>query len=228
MQNGKYNMSTPEDIAPELPKEMVEAELTRERFVRKTNKGDNRIYDFDAHESPILMQEVGRLREISFRWPVAEVEKRWILMNMTQTNTIPTIIVWDPDDREILGGYRYIMGDKVLQDPEKTNCLATSHMFKFSQKFIDEFLTLTIELGRSFVQPHYQSSKAGSKSLFALDNLWDGLGGLWLKNQTWNIFWKSNHVHPLQPNCPRLTFWALCVNIFATRTIWYNHLIRFI
>jgi hypothetical protein len=189
MQNGKHTMSTPEDIAPELPKEMVEAELTRERFVRKTNKGDNRIYDFDAHESPILMQEVGRLREISFRLAGGGSGKS---LDIDEYDTNPTpyrqLIVWDPEEKEILGGYRYIMGDKVLLDPGKTDCLATSHMFKFSQKFIDEFLPFTIELGRSFVQPHYQSSKAGSKSLFALDNLWDGLGGLLLKNQHMQYF----------------------------------------
>ena len=35
-----------------------------------------------------------------------------------------------------------------------------------------------MELGRSFVQPDYQSRSMGRKSLFALDNLWDGLGAL--------------------------------------------------
>ena len=41
-----------------------------------------------------------------------------------------------------------------------------------------EFLPTTIELGRSFVTLEYQSTRAGSKGLFALDNLWDGLGAL--------------------------------------------------
>ena len=182
-------MSQLEDIAPAIPKEMIEAELTRERFVRKTNKGENRIYDFDAHESPILMQEVGRLREISFRMAGGGSGKS---LDIDEYDTNPTpyrqLIVWDPEEKEILGGYRYIMGDKVLLDPTKTDCLATSHMFKFSQKFMDEFLPRTIELGRSFVQPIYQSSKAGAKSLYALDNLWDGLGGLVVKNPHMEYF----------------------------------------
>ncbi|MBN2164746.1 MAG: GNAT family N-acetyltransferase [Marinilabiliaceae bacterium] len=176
-------MSLNTDIKPSVPKEVIEAELTQERFVRKTNKGNNFIFDFDAHESPILMDEVGRLRELTFRIAGGGTGKP---TDIDEYDTNPTpyrqLIVWDPEDKEILGGYRYIMGNKVLEDPQGVKCLATSHMFHFSDKFISNFLSRTIELGRSFVQPQYQSSKAGSKSLFALDNLWDGLGGLVVKN----------------------------------------------
>jgi len=182
-------MSQMEEIVPAVPKEIIEAELTRERFVRKTNKGGNLIYDFDAHESPVLMQEVGRLREISFRMAGGGTGKS---IDIDEYDTNPTpyrqLIVWDPDEKEILGGYRYIMGDKVVEDPQQTHCLATSHMFQFSEKFVQEFLPQTIELGRSFVQPQYQSSKAGAKSLYALDNLWDGLGGLVIKNPNMKYF----------------------------------------
>ena len=51
-------------------------------------------------------------------------------------------------------------------------------MFHFSDKFMKEYMPQTIELGRSFVALPYQSSRMGAKSLFALDNLWDGLGAL--------------------------------------------------
>lgn len=56
--------------------------------------------------------------------------------------------------------------------------LATSHLFNFSEKFNKEFLPYTVELGRSFVTLEYQSTRAGAKGLFVLDNLWDGLGAL--------------------------------------------------
>jgi len=98
------------------------------------------------------------------------------------------LIVWDPEEKEILGGYRYILGDKVAEAPECIKLLATSHMFHFSDQFIQEYLPRTIELGRSFVQPQYQSSKAGAKSLYALDNLWDGLGGLVIKHPHMEFF----------------------------------------
>ena len=48
----------------------------------------------------------------------------------------------------------------------------------FSERFIRDFLPYTIELGRSWVTLEYQSTRAGAKALFALDNLWDGLGAL--------------------------------------------------
>lgn len=167
------------DIIPPVPREELEAELTQETFVRNTNKGNNKIYDFTAHEAPALMKEVGRLREISFRmagggtgkdadiddYDIAEVPYR-------------QLIVWDPEEKEILGGYRYLLGKDIPVDEQGNVGLATSRLFHFSDKFIKEYLPNIIELGRSFVQPAYQSSKAGAKSLFALDNLWDGLGYL--------------------------------------------------
>ena len=52
------------------------------------------------------------------------------------------------------------------------------HIFSVSERFLKEILPETLELGRSFVSVGYQSTKAGAKALFALDNLWDGLGAL--------------------------------------------------
>jgi len=171
------NQSKP--VIPPVPKEELLSELTDKIFVRKTNKGNNEIYDFTAHDAPALMKEVGRLREVTFRlagggtgkgadiddYDIAEIPYR-------------QLIVWDPDDQEILGGYRYLLGDNLPKNEKGEVILATSRLFHLSDKFINEYLPYTIELGRSFVQPQYQSSKAGAKSLFALDNLWDGLGSL--------------------------------------------------
>ena len=56
--------------------------------------------------------------------------------------------------------------------------LTSAHMFEFTKKFLRDFLPYTLELGRSFVSVEYQSSKAGSKSLYALDNLFDGIAAL--------------------------------------------------
>lgn len=89
------------------------------------------------------------------------------------------MIVWNPEEEEIIGGYRYLLGSDVEFDSNGQPILATSHMFHFSEKFIKDYLPWTIELGRSFVSLEYQNTnKNGSKSLFALDNLWDGLGAL--------------------------------------------------
>ncbi len=165
-------------IAP-VEKSKLEAELTKERFVRNTNKGGNKIYDFKGNEAPNLMKEVGRLREESFRQAGGGTGKDADIDDYDLAD-VPyrQLIVWDPVEKEILGGYRYIMGNTIPRDKDGNVKLATSRLFHFSKKFLDEYLPHTIELGRSFVQPQYQSSKQGAKSLFALDNLWDGLGSL--------------------------------------------------
>lgn len=66
--------------------------------------------------------------------------------------------------------------------------MATTELFRFSEAFKKQYLTKMIELGRSFVQPLYQSTKMGRKSLFALDNLWDGLGALTVENPGMEYF----------------------------------------
>jgi hypothetical protein len=125
------------------------------------------------------MKEIGRLREIAFR---AAGGGTGLSMDIdeydTMENAYKQLIVWDPEAEEILGGYRYILGTDVRFDESGKPILATSHMFNFSEKFLNDYLPTTIELGRSFVTLEYQSTRAGSKGLFALDNLWDGLGAL--------------------------------------------------
>ena len=167
------------EIIPPVDRALLKAELTEDKFLRKTNKANNEIYVLTAHNSPNVMLEIGRLRELSFRdsggGTGEEIDTdEFDYMEVPYTQ----LIVWDPQAEEILGGYRFIHGSDMTFDENGQPCLATSHMYHFTEKFIKEYLPHTVELGRSFVQPDYQSSKMGSKSLFALDNLWDGLGAL--------------------------------------------------
>jgi hypothetical protein len=167
------------NIAEPLPRNEIYAELTPDKLLRKTNKGGNEIYVITHHDSPALMHEIGRLREITFRDAGGGTgEETDIDVYDIAVSPYKQLIVWDPDAKEILGGYRYILCGEAPKDENGHVQLATSHLFDFSQKFIDEYLPYSLELGRSFVQPAYQSSKAGAKALFALDNLWDGLGAL--------------------------------------------------
>lgn len=168
-----------EDIIAPISKELLKAELTEDKRLRMTNKSNNQIYIITHHDSPNLMREIGRLREIAFR---AAGGGCGLSMDIdeydTMENAYKQLIVWNPEAEEILGGYRYIRGTDVEFDQHGHPILATSHMFNFSEKFLKEYLPTTIELGRSFVTLEYQSTRAGSKGLFALDNLWDGLGAL--------------------------------------------------
>jgi len=167
------------DIAAPVAKEAILAELTPEKLLRKTNKGANEIYVVTYHDSPNIMHEIGRLREITFRDAGGGTGKDLDIDQYdTQENPYKQLIVWDPDHQEILGGYRYIICDGLPLDENGEVKLATARLFHFSDKFLKEYMPHTLELGRSFVQPAYQSSKAGAKALFALDNLWDGLGAL--------------------------------------------------
>lgn len=167
------------DIIAALPKEQIVAELTPEKLMRKTNKGGNEIYIVTHHDSPALMHEIGRLREITFRDAGGGTGKE-IDIDAYDTAEFPykQLIVWDPDAQEILGGYRYIICSEAPKDENGVVHMATTRLFNLSDRFIKEYLPYTLELGRSFVQPKYQSSRAGAKALFALDNLWDGLGAL--------------------------------------------------
>lgn len=168
-----------EEIIAPISKEILKSELTEDKRLRFTNKSNNEIYIITHQDSPNVMREIGRLREIAFR---AAGGGTGLPLDIdeydTMENPYKQLIVWNPEAEEILGGYRYLLGTDVQFDKKGKPILATSHMFNFSDKFIKEYLPTTIELGRSFVTLEYQSTRAGSKGLFALDNLWDGLGAL--------------------------------------------------
>ena len=165
-------------IAP-IPAEVLKSELTPERQLRMTNKSHNEIYIITAHNAPNVMQEIGRLREIAFREAGGGTGKESDIDEFdTCENCYKQLIVWNPEAEEIIGGYRYLEGTKWEMNDKGQPILATSHMFHFSEKFLRDYMPYTIELGRSFVSLPYQSSRMGAKSLFALDNLWDGLGAL--------------------------------------------------
>lgn len=168
-----------QEIIQPIDKEVLKSELTPERQLRMTNKSNNRIYIVTAHNAPNVLKEIGRLREIAFREAGGGTGKEMDLDEFDICeNCYKQLIVWNPDQEEIIGGYRYLSGTDWDYDDQGQPILATSHMFHFSEKFIKEYAPYTIELGRSFVSLPYQSSRMGAKSLFALDNLWDGLGAL--------------------------------------------------
>ena len=168
-----------EDIIAPIDKEVLKSELTEDKRLRFTNKSNNEIYIVTWKNAPNVLKEIGRLREIAFRAAGGGTGKSMDLDEYDlMENPYQQLIVWDPEAEEILGGYRYLLGDEVEFDADGKPLLATAHMFNFSEKFLKDYLPTTIELGRSFVTLEYQSTRAGSKGLFALDNLWDGLGAL--------------------------------------------------
>ena len=168
-----------EEIIAPVSKELLKSELTEDKRLRFTNKSNNEIYIVTYNDSPNTLREIGRLREIAFRAAGGGTGMALDLDEFdTEEGAYKQLIVWNPEAEEIIGGYRYLMGTEAKMDKDGQPILATAHMFKFSETFIKDYLPYTIELGRSFVTLEYQSTRAGAKALFALDNLWDGLGAL--------------------------------------------------
>lgn len=177
------------DIIAPIPKEKIKTELNEDTFLRYTNFGSNEIYVLNGKNSPNTVLEIGRLREVTFRSAGGGTGKSVDLDEFDLSDTpYQQLIVWDPEAEHILGGYRYIHCIDTKGDDGDFN-LATTELFNFSDTFKKEYLPYVLELGRSFVQPQYQSSKAGRKGLFALDNLWDGLGALIVNSPQTKFFY---------------------------------------
>ncbi len=176
-----------EKIIDPIPVKLLEKELTKNRFVRKTNNANNEIYILNHHNSPNTTREIGRLREITFRNAGGGTGKSCDLdsFDLRENAHYEQLVVWAPESKEIIGGYRFIKCGEAL------NCnlnLATNGLFEFSKEFETNYLPKTIELGRSFVQPNFQPSQGSRRGIFSLDNLWDGLGALVVDEPQINYF----------------------------------------
>ena len=184
-------------IIDPVPVELLKAELTKSKKLEDTNKGHNELYVVSWQDSPNVVTEIGRLRELTFREAGGSTGNAVDLDEYDKMEKpYKKLIVWDPDNEAIVGGYRFFFGSDATFDEKGQPIMASSHQFHFSQKFIDEYLPHVLELGRNFVAPAYQSSKNGAKSIFALDNLWDGLVALIMKNQNLLYFFGKITIYP--------------------------------
>ena len=180
-----------QQIIGPIERALLKKELTPEKRLRRTNKSDNEIYIITAQDSPNVMQEIGRLREIAFRHYgggtglSADIDE----FDTKDNGYYRQLIVWSPEDEQILGGYRFLCGSDAKFDTKGKPVLATSHLFTFSENFINEYLPYTVELGRSFVSLDYQATLGRSKGVFILDNLWDGLGALTVVDPSLKYFY---------------------------------------
>lgn len=168
-------------VIPAVDKQLIKEELTKEKFFRKTNNGGREIYITTAHESPNIMREIGRLRELSFGAEGGGSGKDCDIDEFDiapEPHCYKQLFVWDPVDEEIIGGYRYILGGDIFVDSNGELLSATAGLFYFTDYFKYNFLEYTLELGRSFVRPDYQPIQSLRKGMYSLDNLWDGLGAM--------------------------------------------------
>ncbi len=183
-------------IIDPINRETLKKELNKERFLRSTRKGGNEIYCVNIHNAPNVLNEIGRLREVTFRASGGGTGLELDLDTYdTSENCYEQLIVWSPEDEEIIGGYRYIMCSKAIQNSGSI-ALSTANYFKFTDQFINQYLPKTIELGRSWVQPNFQPTVNPRKGLFALDNIWDGLGAIIRTNPNIEFFFGKVTMYP--------------------------------
>lgn len=98
-------------IRPAVPVQDIKKELTQERFVRFTSKLNNEIYIVNVQNSPQTVQEVGRLRELTFASANGGTGNPVDLDELDLgDNPYEQLIVWNPEEEEIVGGYRFIDG----------------------------------------------------------------------------------------------------------------------
>lgn len=197
-----------DNIINPIPKETLVRELTPDKFLKCTSKGQNKIYSFSFREAPSVMYEVARLREIAFRQIGSGTGK---VMDIDDHDVEPLafqqLIVWNPIEKEVVGGYRYAICRNHLSN---IYSLSMPHYFNFSKEFIFNYLPYSIELGRAWVNPVYQPSSGERKSIFALDNLWDGLGSLIKENpQVKYLYGKITFSSEYNPIARYLLLWML-------------------
>ncbi|MCF6170856.1 MAG: GNAT family N-acetyltransferase [Bacteroidales bacterium] len=172
-----------ETIINPVDRGLLKKELNRKTFLRDTNNGNNEIYIVTEQNAPNVLREIGRLREVTFRDAGGGTGLPIDLDEFDSgDHAFLQMVLWDPEENEIIGGYRYACCKDLKIDSKGYVHSPTSNLFKYSEKFIREYFPYTIELGRSFVQPLYQPTYNLRRGMFALDNLWDGLGALVIEN----------------------------------------------
>jgi hypothetical protein len=187
-----------QEIIEPIDRQLLEKELTSERFVKPTNSGNNEIYIVSYHNSPNVTREIGRLREITFRDAGGGTGLDCDLdeFDMDEENPFLQLLVWEPREKEIIGGYRFIHGKTLRRHEDGRINTPTSELFQLSERFIEEYLPHTIELGRSFVQPNYQPTVNLRKGMYALDNIWNGLGAILIQNPDVRYYFGKITMYP--------------------------------
>ncbi len=154
---------TEKTIAHPQDRRALKQELKQAELLGETADG-KKIYLFDYHPDSVVMQEIGRLREIAFRTVGEGTGEKRDLDRYDQYYR--HLILWDEDDLEIAGAYR--IGEGRLRMQKADYRLYSESLFSYSEQ-MDSIFEQGIELGRSFVQPRYWGKRS-------LDYLWYGIG----------------------------------------------------
>lgn len=162
---------TEKSIIRPIDKKILKYEVDMSDCIGATKDGKKIIITTNSN-SPNILSEIARLRELTFR-KVGEGTGR--MMDMDKFDKLYShLIIWDEYTLEIVGSYRIGIGEELLVK-SGIGGFYTSTLFNFSEAFIENILPYSIELGRSFVQEKYWNTQA-------LDYLWQGIGSFLSKN----------------------------------------------
>ena len=156
---------TEKNIIHPIDRKAIKSELNNSEIIGKTSD-DKRLILASYHDSPNVLREIARLREVTFRKVGEGTGKKKDLDKFDKH--YKHLVVWDENELEIVGSYRIGVGKDILKKFGKDG-FYTSTIFNYEQDFINNYSQNSIELGRSFVQKKYWNTKA-------LNYLWQGIG----------------------------------------------------
>ncbi|BBP44429.1 lysophospholipid acyltransferase family protein [Thiosulfativibrio zosterae] len=157
-------LQTLETVAHPVDRKALKKDLQKAELLGQTSDG-KKIFLFDYESDSAVMQEIGRLRELTFRTVEEGTGKRTDLD--AYDSYYRHLVLWDDLDLEIVGAYRIGECAHIIAQKGKAG-LYTSTLFDLNPE-MDAYLESALELGRSFVQPRYWGKRS-------LDYLWFGIG----------------------------------------------------
>ena len=168
---GKKGVFTTERcIAHPENRQILKQELAQCQSLGQTSDG-KKIYLYEYEKGSVILQEIARLREYTFRKVEEGTGKKRDKDDYDYY--YKHIVLWDDKELEIAGAYRIAESNYVYENYGKEG-FYTNSLFQFDEGF-RPYLNNSIELGRSFVQPKYWGSRA-------LDYLWQGIGAYLYEN----------------------------------------------
>ena len=165
-----------ETIIDPVDRALLVEEINRAPELKEASRGAIKVYCVDC-TYPVILREVGRLREIAFRKGGAGTGKA---CDLDEFDTDPSfkvkqLVVWDSEDECIAGGYRFVYGYDMKVDENGQPRIPAAELFHFSEKFMKEEMPHTMELSRSYIVEQHQRFSSARKSIFILDCLFKGI-----------------------------------------------------
>ncbi len=187
---------------PEDRRLLVKAFEHEAEMLGKTGDGKS-IFLFRYQQGSVIMRELGRLREITFRAVGEGTNKRRDIDKFDKDYY--HLVLWDEKDLEIAGAYRF--GHvKGIQDVDK---LYSSSLFDYNDQ-MEKYLVNGLELGRSFVQKKYWGKRS-------LDYLWQGLGAFVRKHPEFRYLFGPVSISNRYPNTAIELIAAFYSNYFPAK-----------